>query len=248
MSKKLSISILTLCFLLLVGGGCKESKPPCEGSAKLAPKEYDQKLNETARLQLIDVRTPKEYEEGHLANAANIDWNGGNFEAEISTLLKETPTFIYCRSGGRSGEAAAKMCELGFKEVYDMIGGITAWETANLSIETSLTSCEATQAIAPEVYSQKLNEMARFQLIDVRTPAEYAEGHLANAGNIDWNGGNFEAEITELMKEMPTFVYCRSGGRSGEAAAKMCQLGFTEIYDMAGGITEWKAKGLPVEK
>jgi rhodanese-related sulfurtransferase len=79
-------------------------------------------------IQLIDVRTPKEFEEGHLENATLIDYFSSNFKETLLILDKEKPLYLYCKSGGRSGKASKILVELGFKEIYDLKGGYKAWE------------------------------------------------------------------------------------------------------------------------
>jgi len=82
---------------------------------------------DSAEAQIIDVRTPQEFADDHLNNAVNIDWNGEKFNEEAKKLDASKPTFVYCAGGKRSAEAAAKLIELGFKEVYDLDGGFRAW-------------------------------------------------------------------------------------------------------------------------
>jgi len=93
-----------------------------------------------------------------------------------------------------------------------------------------------------------LLEMEKVQLVDVRTPQEYAEGHIEGAINIDFSDENFEALISEVDKSKPVAVYCGRGGRSGKCSAYMQKAGFTKIYDLDGGITEWKYKGKTLVK
>ncbi len=86
-------------------------------------------------IQLVDVRTPSEFSEGYISYAENINVMASDFEQKIQKLDKEKPVYIYCRSGQRSNKAAQKMKELGFEEIYDLEGGILAWEKSgeNLS-------------------------------------------------------------------------------------------------------------------
>ena len=77
---------------------------------------------------LLDVRTPDEDNKGHLKGSENVDFLDSGFAASLAERPKETTYFIYCHSGGRSGKALAKMKEAGFKRVYHMKGGITAWK------------------------------------------------------------------------------------------------------------------------
>lgn len=85
-------------------------------------------------------------------------------------------------------------------------------------------------------------------LLDVRTSGEYEQGHIENATNIDVLGADFSAKINELDKSKPVYVYCKSGGRSTRAMNQMKELGFTEIYNLQGGFSDWAAQGLPFVK
>ena len=85
-------------------------------------------------------------------------------------------------------------------------------------------------------------------LVDVRTPEEYAEGHLRGAANIDWNASGFLEQVQAACpKEAPVAVYCRSGRRSAEAAKKLSKAGYA-VCNLVGGIEGWKAADKPVTK
>lgn len=77
---------------------------------------------------LMDVRTDAEFIEGHLKGATQLNFYEASFETSLDAMDKNIPVFIYCRSGGRSGKAAKKMKEKGFKSVYNLEGGIIAWQ------------------------------------------------------------------------------------------------------------------------
>lgn len=77
--------------------------------------------------QLVDVRTPDEFNEKHLTQAQNININDAEFEKRMSALDKTKPLYLYCLSGARSGRAGDWAVKNGFKEVYNLDGGITAW-------------------------------------------------------------------------------------------------------------------------
>ena len=77
--------------------------------------------------QLLDVRTPSEFNAGHIKTAENIDFTGSDFREKVSKLDREKPVLIYCHSGNRSGKASLILKELGFKEVYDLQGGYSNW-------------------------------------------------------------------------------------------------------------------------
>lgn len=97
--------------------------------------------------------------------------------------------------------------------------------------------------IDPKTFSEKITATPNAQIIDVRTPQEFASGHLDNAVNIDWLGDNFVANVEKLDKTKPVFVYCKTSNRSPQAAKKLEELGFTTIYNMQGGLLKWDAEG-----
>ena len=97
--------------------------------------EFQKKLENTSTAQLIDVRSPEEFNKEHLKNAININWNASDFESEIKLLNKNKPVFLYCKAGGRSMKAAVKLAELGFIQIYNLDGGIQSWNSENLPIK-----------------------------------------------------------------------------------------------------------------
>jgi thioredoxin len=97
--------------------------------------------------------------------------------------------------------------------------------------------------IDPKAFSEKITATPNAQIIDVRTPQEFASGHIDNAVNIDWLGDNFVANAEKLDKTKPVFVYCKTSNRSPQAAKKLKELGFATIYNMQGGLLKWDAEG-----
>ncbi len=81
---------------------------------------------------VIDVRTPEEYAGGYIETAINLDFYSETFAAELDKLDKDKTYLIYCRSANRSGKALDMMAELGFAEVYNMLGGMVRWEAVGL--------------------------------------------------------------------------------------------------------------------
>jgi len=85
-------------------------------------------------------------------------------------------------------------------------------------------------------------------VVDVRTPAEFAEGHLARAQLVDFEATNFRDQIATFDRSARYLVYCHSGNRSGQATAIMAELGFVDVSNLDGGIAAWAAAGQPVVK
>tara|TARA_Y100000588_G_scaffold107090_1_gene117227 strand:+ start:350 stop:724 length:375 start_codon:yes stop_codon:yes gene_type:complete len=76
---------------------------------------------------LVDVRTNDEYNSGYIENSINIDYFSDDFSENVEKLDKNTPIVLYCRSGKRSSKSANKLSKLGFKEIYNLQGGILDW-------------------------------------------------------------------------------------------------------------------------
>jgi len=87
-------------------------------------------------LVILDVRTPEEFDEGHIDGATMLDFYRADFGAQLATLDPDVPYVLYCRSGNRSGQARTMMAELGFSTVDDIDGGILAWQSAGLPVVT----------------------------------------------------------------------------------------------------------------
>ncbi len=94
-------------------------------------------------------------------------------------------------------------------------------------------------------FSQKITEPDVI-ILDVRTPEEFASGHIEGALNIDFNSGDFANEITRLNPSENYAIYCRSGSRSGQAASIMHKAGFHDVSNLNGGVIDWTNAGLPL--
>lgn len=106
----------------------------------------------------------------------------------------------------------------------------------------NITSLDAAQ------FEKKLKEKADKIILDVRTAGEFADGHLPGAVMIDYYKSDFRQQVNKLDKTKPVFVYCASGVRSSSAAKILSQSGFTEVYNLQGGIHAWYRSGKPVER
>lgn len=93
-----------------------------------------EKQIKTPGIVLLDVRSPEEYNSGHLKGAINYNYNGTDFEKQINTIDKTKPVYVYCQRGGRSAGASEVLVKKGFKNVYNLTGGIEAWNGKKLPV------------------------------------------------------------------------------------------------------------------
>ncbi len=124
------------------------------------------------------------------------------------------------------------------------ITGISACSSS--APASSSTSSASGQHMTASDFSTAMKKPGTI-VLDVRTPAEYASGHLPQAQNIDIEAADFATRIAALDKKATYAVYCHSGNRSGVAMDQMLAANFTHVYDLAGGIGAWQSMGGTME-
>jgi rhodanese-related sulfurtransferase len=122
---------------LILSVGCPKTPPeaPTQIIKDITTQEAStliQNNQDNPDFVILDVRTHDEFAGGHIANALNLDYQSDTFRDELNKLDKNKTYLVYCGSGGRSAGAIAVMKELGFKEAYNMLGGISQWKTEGL--------------------------------------------------------------------------------------------------------------------
>ena len=122
-----------------------------------------------------------------------------------------------------------------------------------ISISLAITICSAVAAekfknVTVEEFDKLRKQTNTAVVLDVRTPREFAAGHIAGATNIDWNAGDFEKRVARLDRSKTYLVHCAAGGRSAKAAEKLMSLQFTNVYNLDGGMKAWEKAAKPVEK
>ena len=139
MAKYLSIilAIVAIVFNSCTNGQSTPSGPSIPAIA------FSKKIAELPDAPVIDVRTPGEFSQGHLNNAINYDISTSEFNTKIASIDKFKPVLVYCLTGSRSTYAVRYMQSIGFKEVYELNGGIIKWRAASLP-ETTVNALAST--------------------------------------------------------------------------------------------------------
>lgn len=138
---------LNLTFLVLLLSACGEKSSDDTGVENeivlskqegdnflLKPSEFSEKYKHSKDAVLIDVRTPGEVERGYIEKMIHIDYRSSEFKKKIEKLDRDKTYFVYCAAGSRSSGARKIMNDIGFEKVYDLDGGIRAWQKNDLSI------------------------------------------------------------------------------------------------------------------
>ncbi len=124
---------------------------------------------------------------------------------------------------------------------------------ASLMILSGCLSNQAQQStsVIENVDAKKFKELVdsgKGIILDVRTPEEVSEGYINNASTINLYDADFIAKINLIQKDKQIYVYCKSGGRSSEAAELLAKNGFGKIFNLKGGISAWENSGFPIVK
>lgn len=128
-----------LIILLLTLQSCNAQNNTKVDKHLVDTKEFSEGIDKAQPLQLLDVRTPGEFSQGHIPNSVNYDWLGNDFSEQTKNLDKSQPVYLYCQSGKRSAQAADKLASEGF-EVYELKGGMMNWRSQNMPESADVVS------------------------------------------------------------------------------------------------------------
>lgn len=180
---------------------------------------------------VVDVRINKEYGAGHVPNSVNIGL-GGQFASWAGTLIPiGTPIAIVAEDASHVDEAFMRLARVGLETVK---GFILIGDYTNDKKVVEQKSVEETKAALGDV-----------QFVDVRRPAEHANGHAPGTINLPLH--SLSRELDRLDPAKPTYVICQSGYRSSVGASLLENAGFTEIYNVTGGTKAWIDAGFETE-
>jgi len=198
---------------------------------------------------IIDVRTPYEYNGGHIKCAININYYASNFGTDIDKLDKNKTYLIYCATGSRSAVTLIQMQNKSFQEVYNLSGGINKWTPYGYPVYGNAVKYHyedinlymADTLITANVANKD------FVIIDLRSPGEYAVAHIKDAVNIDYKSKSFTTTIGNLDSSKTYLIYCADGTYSDTTLILMYDLDFWTVYNMYEGFNQWALSGYPVD-
>ncbi len=122
--------------IAIITSSCMHGQTQKE-STSLSPTAFYDSIQRNPSAVIVDVRTPEEFENGHLQNALNYNWSDNTLQEKAGLLDKTKPIYIYCLSGGRSASAATYLRNNGYLKVYEMEGGMIKWRAGNLPETTT---------------------------------------------------------------------------------------------------------------
>jgi rhodanese-related sulfurtransferase len=220
---------------------------------------------EVSSALVIDVREPSEYAEGHIPGAVNIPLR--TLAANADKIPTDRQVFVYCKSGYRAGVAVSALRMLGYDNVLAYSASWLGWTDAGEEISMEVAEAEVVgdPGFAPElvaavdgflstipegwltagdVEAVKTGIEAGAFILDIRTEAEYAEGHIEGATNIPLR--TLVANMDQIPTDTQVIVHCKSGFRAALAVPVLHVLGFDDAKAFTGSYLAWVDAGEPV--
>jgi hydroxyacylglutathione hydrolase len=191
--------------------------------------------------QLLDTRDPAEFAAAHLPGSVNIGL-GGQYATWAGTLLDPSRPIVIVANPGAETQSAMRLGRIGFDRVEGFLdGGLASVERGS---QTSARQVLATERLSPQTTAERMAGDNPPLVIDVRTPRERAEKAIGHTTHIPLN--TLAGSTRDLVHDRPVVVFCAGGYRSSMAASLLQRDGFTNVSELAGGITAWEAAGLPL--
>jgi hydroxyacylglutathione hydrolase len=190
---------------------------------------------------LLDVRSAADFGAGHVPGSVNIGL-GGQFAMWAGSLIPlNAAIVIIADTGAQVDESVVRLARVGIENVKGYLeGGVQSWRDAGLPVET------IPQLSVAELKEQMAN--SELQIVDVRRPGEYVNGHVPSALNAPLASLDKSLGPLPLQKNKPTAVICAGGYRSSAAASLLQKQGFSNLLNVSGGTGAWVNAGYPVEQ
>lgn len=202
----------------------------------LQPLKLDEVLaSGNAGTQILDVRDSVKYAKAHLSGSINIGLDG-SFATWAGTMLDPGRPIVIVADPGREEEAALRLGRIGF----DNVSGYLNDGMAALAERPDLI--QTTERVSPPMLADELAFSNPPLVVDVRTPDEWATGHIEGSINLPLT--QLQQRIDEVPRDRRIAVHCAGGYRSSIAASVLKQHGMTDLIELAGGIAAWEAAKL----
>ena len=207
-------------------------------AAGLKPLPLDEVLDrQRAGAQVLDTREPAEFAAAHLTGTLNIGL-GGQYATWAGTVLDPKRPIVIIAELGREQESEMRLGRIGF----DSVVGYLQDGLHSLASRPELST--STERVSPAIAAERLLAAEPPQVVDVRSPREYAAKHIDGSVNLPLN--HLAERAQELPADRPLLVHCAGGYRSSIGASLLRQRGLNRVSELAGGLAAWEAAGLPL--
>ena len=182
---------------------------------------------------VIDTRSPHAFGEGHIPGAIHVYLRGSSFATRVGFVVSpENRLLLVAKNEGDLREAISQLSVVGFDQVVGYLdGGISAWQEADLLVQ------QLSQITVEALHSMRHD----LKILDVRDQGEWEEGHIKGAMHIPYYF--LEQRLQELDNSQPLALICASGQRSSIANSLLQRHGFTQLFNVVGGMDAWQQAG-----
>lgn len=187
--------------------------------------------------QILDTRDPGDFAAAHLVGSINIGL-GGQYATWAGTVLSRERPIVIVADPGREAESAVRLGRIGF----DHVAGYLRDGLRSAERRPELTA--ATERVSAQLAAERIKTGAPL-VVDVRAPRERQQKYIGGSFSLPLN--HLSERLSELPRERPLLVHCAGGYRSSIAASLLQRDGFTDVAEIAGGITAWETAQLPLE-
>lgn len=204
---------------------------------ELTPEEVNKLIQQG--YVVLDTRPAPQFGSGHIPGSINVGLKGQFASWAGSLIPLTTPLLLVVESPDQVTEAVTRLARVGIEAVGGYLaGGIAAWQSAGFAHNT-------VAQISVESLSQRLETEPTLQVVDVRRPLEFVQGHVPTALNLQL--AQLEKNIQHLDPTRPTAVICAGGYRSSAGASLLSRHGFRQLFNVVGGTAAWVQAGLKVD-
>lgn len=213
--------------------------PLSPGNSVLSPKEFHKVFKEGV---VIDTRSPDAFAGAHIQGSYNI-WLQGLSTFGGWIVNERTKVFLVVDLPADALAAATSLARIGIDSVQGvLVQGVEAWREEGFPIEALGTT--SAQEVARQMQNE--NQKENLYILDVRDDMEWNQKHIP--GGHHTFVGYLEDNLPQVAKDQQIVVHCSVGHRSGLAASILRRHGYTNVYNMLGGLTAWEASGLPLDR
>jgi len=189
----------------------------------ITPQDAKKRIDAGENLFIMDVRQPEEYATGYVPNAVLIPL--GEVAQRLGEIPRDKPVIVVCKSGGRSAQVSKILDDNGFKSVFNVLGGTSAWKAMPSYLY-----------ITPQDLRDQLDDANKF-IVDVRTIEEYKASHIAVA--ISMPLGDLKDRMNEIPMDKEIIVVAENNDQGDQSAGMFISAGYKNVKNMSGGMPNW---------
>ena len=205
---------------------------------RLDPRDLDGRLS--AGAVLVDCRDPRAFGAGHVAGSLNVWINGPQFAERVAWFVQSgAALLLLAETDADVARAVPALARVGLDNVAGYVTGTDTVRAAGLPVGTLPN-------VTPGELAQRLARERDLVVLDVREPAEWAEGHVAGARHIPMR--QVAERLGELPRDCRIALTCAGGARSSLVGSLLLARGFTDLVNVWGGMTGWAQAGLPTAR